>query len=108
MVQPPGYVRGSHMPPGGGFKQMGGDSMNKMVKGSVAGATGIVLLMGGFGTYALWSDSATVPGGNVTSGTLNIESGGAATWKDLSTDSVSTTWDPAKDKMVPGDTIEMT
>ena len=30
---------------------------NKMIKGSVAGATGIVLLMGGFGTYALWSDS---------------------------------------------------
>ena len=39
---------------------------NKMIKGSVAGATGIVLLMGGFGTYALWQDSATLGGSSVT------------------------------------------
>ncbi len=35
--------------------------MNKMIKGSIAGATGVALLMGGFGTYALWSDSEDLP-----------------------------------------------
>jgi alternate signal-mediated exported protein len=81
--------------------------MNKMVKGSVAGATGIVLLMGGFGTYALWSDTATAEGGSVTSGVLDIVSAGPATWRDLSSDSSVRSWTPASDLMVPGDVVEM-
>ncbi len=31
--------------------------MNKTIKGSLAGAAGVALLMGGFGSYAMWSDS---------------------------------------------------
>ena len=50
--------------------------MNKMIKGSIAGATGIALLMGGFGTYALWSDSQGISSGTVQSGTLDIVSRG--------------------------------
>ena len=33
--------------------------MNKLVKGSIAGAAGIILLMGGAGSLAYWNDSAT-------------------------------------------------
>ena len=33
--------------------------MNKLVKGSIAGAAGIALLLGGAGTFALWNADAT-------------------------------------------------
>jgi alternate signal-mediated exported protein len=82
--------------------------MNKMIKGSVAGATGIVLLMGGFGTYALWSDSQTVDAGKVQSGSLEIESAGAASWEDQSSGAATTSWAPATDRMVPGDKVQLT
>jgi len=86
---------------------MGGElQMNKMIKGSVAGATGIVLLMGGFGTYALWSDTSSMEANGVTSGELDIASA-TATWADASGDS-TTAWNPASDAIVPGDVIERT
>ena len=81
--------------------------MNKMIKGSIAGATGIALLMGGFGTYALWSDSEGISSGTVQSGTLDITNVGAVSWEDVSADATSSTWS-ASDQMVPGDTVEMT
>lgn len=79
---------------------------NKMIKGSIAGATGIVLLMGGFGTYALWSDTSDMEASGVTSGELDIASA-AATWADASGDS-TTAWNPNTDEIVPGDVIERT
>jgi alternate signal-mediated exported protein len=74
--------------------------MNKMIKGSVAGATGIVLLMGGFGTYALWSDSADMEASKVTSGQLDIKAGDV-TW-DGNGD-----WEIG-DLVVPGDVVTRT
>lgn len=87
---------------------MGGDPMNKMVKGSVAGATGIVLLMGGFGTYALWSDSSDMPGSSVTSGELDIAAGDVH-WNDLATTG-NDDWDPSNSNhlVVPGDVVTRT
>lgn len=81
--------------------------MNKMIKGAIAGATGVALLMGGSGTYALWSDSQGLDGGTVQSGTLDIVSVGAASWADVSTDATSSTWQ-ADYMMVPGDKVTMT
>jgi alternate signal-mediated exported protein len=81
--------------------------MNKMIKGSVAGATGIVLLMGGFGTYALWSDSADLKDSTVQSGRLDISTVGAPVWTDESPDRTSANWS-ANDRMVPGDVVKMT
>ena len=81
--------------------------MNKMIKGSVAGATGIALLMGGFGTYALWSDTASAGSGSVQSGTLDIVSVGAVSWADVSTNKTAAAW-TASDRMVPGDKVTMT
>ena len=57
--------------------------MNKMVKASAVGAAGVSLLMGGFGTYALWHDSATADASSVTSGVLDVNAN-AATWSDIS------------------------
>ena len=75
---------------------------NKMIKGSLAGATGVALLMGGFGTYALWSDSATMAPAQVTSGTLDV-SAGTASWTDQ-----NGAWTPGTHLMVPGDTVTRT
>lgn len=79
--------------------------MNKMIKGSVAGATGIALLMGGFGTYALWSDSEDLAQNGVQSGDLTIDTV-AGHYDDFNTAAVND-WN-ADDKMVPGDKITYT
>lgn len=54
--------------------------MNKLVKGSVAAAAGIVLLMGGAGSLALWNDSADLTGGSIDTGELSIVSNGDGAW----------------------------
>ncbi len=83
--------------------------MNKMVKGSAAGAAGIVLLMGGFGTYALWTDTAAANSGQIQSGALDITGTGAPTWADVSTvGSTGASWNPSTDAMVPGDKVALT
>ena len=70
--------------------------MNKLVKGSIAGAAGIALLLGGAGSLALWSDSAALSPTSITSGTLDIAPGTTGTWS------------PALAKIVPGDTTTYT
>jgi alternate signal-mediated exported protein len=83
--------------------------MNKLVKGAVAGAAGIALLLGGAGTFALWNDAAAVSGGTVSTGTLSIVSTGTATWADISATNVGgATFAPATQKLVPGDTVTFT
>jgi alternate signal-mediated exported protein len=90
--------------------------MNKLVKGSIAGAAGIALLLGGAGTFALWNDSAAVTNATVSTGELSITAAAAQTWADISTKgspaTASTlnggTFDPAAHKLVPGDTITAT
>ncbi|HTL42175.1 MAG TPA: alternate-type signal peptide domain-containing protein [Pseudolysinimonas sp.] len=58
--------------------------MNKLVKGAVAGAAGIILLMGGAGSLAYWNDSAVAgpaSGSNtITAGTLSITAQNAGSW----------------------------
>lgn len=70
--------------------------MNKLIKGSVAAAAGIALLMGGAGSLALWNDSVTVNAGTVTSGTLDVSTAAAGSWS------------PSIAKIVPGDTVVYT
>jgi alternate signal-mediated exported protein len=64
--------------------------------------------MGGFGTYALWSDSAAVDAGQVQSGSLEVVSAGTPTWNDVSADASSDSWNVASDRMVPGDKVQLT
>ena len=66
--------------------------MNKLIKGSIAGAAGIALLLGGAGSFALWSDNAAVSAGSVTSGVLDVAN------------PVAGTWDNSIALIVPGDT----
>lgn len=47
--------------------------MNKTAKGALAATSAAVLLMGGAGTLAFWSDDATVNGGAINSGYLTID-----------------------------------
>ncbi len=46
--------------------------MNKLIKGAVATAAGVALLMGGAGTFAYWNDSVGITGGTITAGNLAI------------------------------------
>jgi len=78
---------------------------NKMIKGSIAGATGVALLMGGFGTYALWSDSENLAANGVESGELDIATS-AGVYDDANS-AAANDWN-ASDKMVPGDTVTYT
>ncbi len=80
--------------------------MNKMIKGSVAGATGIALLMGGFGTYAMWSQDATMGASQVKSGHMTIQAGDVH-WNDLRVAGADD-WDAANALVVPGDSVSRT
>jgi len=47
--------------------------MNKLTKGLVVGGAGLVLVVGGAGSLALWNDSASVDAGPVGSGEMTID-----------------------------------
>jgi alternate signal-mediated exported protein len=49
-----------------------GKIMNKFLKGGIAGAVGVVLLLGGAGTFALWNSSATTEAGTIAAGNLSV------------------------------------
>jgi len=101
----------------------------KRRNGIIAAALGAALLMGG-GTFALWSATADLTGGEINSGELSITTTGSLAAYDLSEDSVAAAVladdgravtlfadDEAKDAviiespdtfhMVPGDTIAL-
>lgn len=83
--------------------------MNKLLKGSVAGAAGVALLLGGAGSFALWNSTESVNVGSVASGTLSIAQAGTPTWMDISADkTASAISDISTFKVAPGDTIELT
>lgn len=82
--------------------------MNKLLKGAVAGAAGVALLLGGAGTFALWNGTAATPAGSITAGTLTIAPATAAgVWKDASTTTPATI-DISTFKTVPGDKLTYT
>jgi alternate signal-mediated exported protein len=56
--------------------------MNKLVKGSIAGAAGIILLMGGAGSLAYWNDSAAAgpASSTITAGTLTVTAVNGGSW----------------------------
>ena len=78
--------------------------MNKLLKGAIAGAAGVALLLGGAGTFAMWTDSATVDGGTIVAGNLDVttdmSSGG---WSDADGSIDLTTF-----VAVPGDVLTYT
>jgi alternate signal-mediated exported protein len=81
--------------------------MNKLVKGAVAGAAGIALLLGGAGTFALWNATVGVSSGTISTGTLAFGTSASPVWTDKSAGALTTTFDPASQKIVPGDVVQL-
>ncbi|KQY59139.1 hypothetical protein ASD11_05985 [Aeromicrobium sp. Root495] len=54
--------------------------MKKSTKGALAAGGAAVLLMGGVGTLAYWSDSATITGTSISSGKLSITDDTCGSW----------------------------
>jgi alternate signal-mediated exported protein len=80
--------------------------MKKSTKGAIAAAAGGVLLLGGAGTLAYWTENVTVSGTTVESGHLAVVNStcGSATWQlDNGGGTVSGTT-----RIVPGDSISTT
>ncbi|TFB87206.1 alternate-type signal peptide domain-containing protein [Cryobacterium algoricola] len=78
--------------------------MNKLLKGSIAGAVGVALLLGGAGTLAQWNSSAAAgSGATITAGTLVITPSGVGAWT-----SGGKSIDPSTFKAVPGDSLTYT
>ncbi len=78
--------------------------MNKLLKGAIAGAAGVALLLGGAGTFAYWNSSASIGGGTIVSGNLAVASNAAAgVWK-----SNGNVVNLATHKIVPGDSLTYT
>ncbi len=84
--------------------------MNKLVKGSIAGAAGVALLLGGAGTFAVWNDTVSLTNPNIQSGQLSIDRVGAngnGKWMDGATD-VTTKIADGTYRIVPGTTLKYT
>ena len=78
--------------------------MNKATKGAIAAGAAGILLLGGAGTFAVWSDTATISAGNVSTGVLDLEvTAGAGPWTYSGGTSTVTAGG-----IVPGDVITST
>lgn len=82
-------------------------SNKKVLKGALTVATGTALLVGGFGSFALWSEQDSLPSAPISAGELSLHQQ-AESWVDESPDAATTAWDPTTDELVPGDTVRMT
>lgn len=78
--------------------------MKKNTKGAIAVGAAALLLAGGAGTMAAWSDEASLGGDTVTSGQLRITETTPGTWQWAG----GAPFDPTEDRIVPGDTVEYT
>ncbi|WP_207837933.1 alternate-type signal peptide domain-containing protein [Williamsia soli] len=78
--------------------------MKKQTKAAVAAGAGAVLLLGGLGSLAFWNDSATSPGGSISSGELSLDDcTGGGVWTDVNND--TTIASIAAFRIVPGDVV---
>ncbi|ORL32652.1 hypothetical protein A5N78_07030 [Prescottella equi] len=85
--------------------------MNKKTKGAIAAGAAAVLLAGGAGTMAAWNSSASLPSATITAGELKVteKAGTPGTWTWATAGANSgTTFNPATDKLAPGDSVSYT
>lgn len=80
--------------------------MNNSTKGALAAGAAAALLLGGAGTLAFWTDTATVDGNDFSSGHLKLDATDCTTavW----TIDGGATFDPSTMALVPGDTLTKT
>lgn len=79
--------------------------MKKTTKGALAVGTAAVLLLGGVSTLAYWTDSSTVDGTTLNSGNMELGAGTCDAWLIDTEELPSPAFDPAADKIVPGDVL---
>ncbi len=79
--------------------------MNNKIKGAAAAAAAGVLLLGGYGTLAQWSDEAVLNGGSVNAGQLMLSEATAGVWTDVGGTLPVTIPSIADYKVVPGDEL---
>lgn len=78
--------------------------MKKSTKGSLAAGAAAVLLLGGAGSLAFWSDSDTIDGGTITAGSLTLSAVTCgADWLEAAVPTPV-----AVTTIVPGDTVTKT
>jgi len=78
--------------------------MNKLTKGAIAAAAGVILLMGGAGTLASWNSSANAGSSQtITAGALAVTANPDGVWKNG-----ATTITPSSFRIVPGDSLTYT
>ena len=88
--------------------------MKKSTKGALAATTAGVLLLGGAGSLAFWSDSITIGGSTISSGHISLDDTTAgdcagADWVlDNGEATAGAVFDPATSTLVPGDSITKT
>ncbi|MGB3302537.1 alternate-type signal peptide domain-containing protein [Gordonia sp. (in: high G+C Gram-positive bacteria)] len=84
--------------------------MNRKTKGALAIGAGAILLLGGAGSYALWSVDSDIAGGsNISTGNFALDCGTSGAWTDESpTTNGVLTVNPSVDLMVPGDVWKYT
>lgn len=78
--------------------------MNKLTKSSLATGAGLVLLLGGTGTFMSWNAEATAKGGTITAGHLTVNAS-APTWTVNGTTEYTTAALTTEYRAAPGDTI---
>ncbi|CAA9362140.1 MAG: hypothetical protein AVDCRST_MAG47-227 [uncultured Nocardioidaceae bacterium] len=82
--------------------------MRKTSKGMVAAGAGLVLLVGGGGTLAFWTETPSVPGGNINAGHMNLipvgADNGCDAWLLDSGEDAPVTYTNG-DPLVPGDVL---
>ena len=82
--------------------------MNKTSKGVLAAGTAALLLLGGAGSLAYWSDSDTVAGSDFNSGSLHltpVDGDDCNVWNLETGEPGGQPFDPVTGKIVPGDVI---
>ncbi|MCL2466070.1 MAG: alternate-type signal peptide domain-containing protein [Micrococcales bacterium] len=77
--------------------------MKRLTKAAIATGGAAVLLVGGAGTVAYWTDTATATGTSVTSGDLSVTDGSCGAWDYDDSDEGGTAGD-----IVPGDLLVTT
>ncbi|WP_374010927.1 alternate-type signal peptide domain-containing protein [Leifsonia sp. LS-T14] len=84
--------------------------MNRFVRGAIAGAAGVALLLGGARSFALWNGAASAQAGTVQSGTMTIANtpGSAAVWTVTHGGVTSAIPSISAFRIVPGDTLTLT
>ncbi len=82
--------------------------MNKSTKGALAATCGAILLLGGAGSLAYWTDTEIVGGGAINGGTMTLGTDatntGCGAWQLDSAEAAPLTY-TAGDPLVPGDVL---